>query len=118
MERLASPRQVKPYFDSESYHAVVPRDSEVAALHAEFMRAVCRVFHGQSGPAPDVVTGHRQGTVMGSDGVEKHKVSFRAWVQNYCIEYTLIKDAIIAAGVSRAFDCTVYKAGEQLLGCI
>lgn len=119
-ERLVSPRKVKPYFDSESYHDSEPSPEKVVGLFNDFKSGVQKVFASQAGgPEPCIITATRHGIVRHkTTGKEKFKVSFRAWVLNYKVEYTLIKDAIIAAGCSSIFDTTPYKSAEQLLCCI
>ncbi|GAX86068.1 hypothetical protein CEUSTIGMA_g13482.t1 [Chlamydomonas eustigma] len=48
----------------------------------------------------------------------KYKVSHRAYVTNYKIEYTLLPDVIVLSGRSDLFDTAVYKSKEQLLGMV
>jgi len=116
-ERLTAPRKVKPYFDSESYHDVVPSPERVGHLGKAFTAGIDRIFADQpSGVPPIVVTATRHGKDPRHPG--KHKVSFRGWVTNYSADYTVLKDAIIAHGLSEEFDTGVYKEGEQLLGCV
>lgn len=115
-ERLTSPCTVKPYFDSESYHDNPPSPQLIDKLFSNFKSGVLRVFASQpSRVEPDIITAQRHGF---DPKRKQHKVSFRAWVINYKIEYTLIKDAIIAVSCSDQFDVSVYKPGEQLMGCV
>ena len=67
---------------------------------------------------PVLVMAKRHGEIMPTKKGEVYKVSFRGWVTNYAVEYTRLKDIIVEAGQGGLFDTTVYKANEQLLGCI
>ena len=52
---MTSPRQVKPYFDYESYHDNVPSADALASIYRAFHCEVLKVFSSQvEGPAPDV----------------------------------------------------------------
>ena len=115
-ERLTSPRTVKPYFDSESYHDTPPTAKLIEKLFSGFLAGVRRVFALQpSRVEPDIITAQRHGF---DPKRKQHKVSFRAWVINYKVEYTLLKDTIIAASCSDLFDISVYKPSEQLMCCV
>lgn len=116
-ERLTAPRKVKPYFDSESYHEIEPSPEQIGKLGEKFTEGIWKIFSDQpSGVPPIIVTATRHGKDPKHPG--KYKVSFRGWVTNYSMEYTVIKDAIIAHEMAGAFDSLVYKEGEQLLGCV
>jgi len=115
-ERLTSPRETKPYFDGETYHDMQPSPEQIGIMGKAFVDNVNKVFEGQTGAPPLVVTASRHGVDPRHAG--KYKVSFRAWVTNYRVEYTKLRDAIVNAGLSEYFDIGVYKAAEQLLGCV
>ncbi|GAX85371.1 hypothetical protein CEUSTIGMA_g12789.t1 [Chlamydomonas eustigma] len=117
-EYLKSPCNVRPYFDSEAYHDDEPDASRIRAWRDEFSAAVRDVFSSQpSCIEPVVHIATRHGWVLKA-GKRVFKVSHRAFVPNYVIEYTLLSDVITFARKSDLFDVLVYKAREQLLNMV
>ena len=121
-ERLEAPRRTKLFFDYEEYHAA-PRDAQYLANSRLLMELEVReVLTLMGAPTPRIVFATRHGW---DPKKGKHKASFRAFVTNYAVpDYTQIRTAVKALkrdGVLRdadGLDDGVYKAGEQLLGCV
>ena len=68
---------------------------------------------------PNIIFAFRHG--LSNDPKKKgtpHKLSHRANVPNYSVDYTILSDVITMGGFSELFDTSVYKSAEQLLGCI
>ncbi|GAX86414.1 hypothetical protein CEUSTIGMA_g13824.t1 [Chlamydomonas eustigma] len=117
-EYLKSPCVVHPYFDIESYHDTEPTIEFVQTRRSDILNSVHRIFGTHpSNVEPEILFATRHGWVMKNSN-RKYKVSHRAYVTNYKIEYTLLPDVIVLSGRSSLFDTTVYKSKEQLLGMV
>ncbi|GAX86467.1 hypothetical protein CEUSTIGMA_g13877.t1 [Chlamydomonas eustigma] len=117
-EYLKSPCVVHPYFDIESYHDTEPTIEFVKTRRFDILNSVHRIFGTHpSDIEPEILFATRHGWVM-NNSKRKYKVSHRAYVTNYKIEYTLLPDVIVLSGRSDLFDTAVYKSKEQLLGMV
>lgn len=119
-EIFSSGARTKPYFDIESYHDCEPTLADIKDQRDRVLKGIHRMFLDQpSKVEPNIVTATRHGKVFhAKKKTWQHKISHRAWVTNYSVEYTILSDVITMHGLSTFFDPTVYKAAEQLLSCI
>jgi hypothetical protein len=112
--------RTKPYYDIESYHAEQPTPEDVDTRRSSIQEAIEIMFSTQpSAVKPVVIFASRHG--RSNDPKKKetpHKISHRAYVTNYSVDYTIMPDVITMSNFSDLFDTSVYKSSEQLLGCI
>ena len=119
-EIFKTPTRTKPYYDIESYHANPPTPEDIDTQRSSIVEAIEIMFSTQpSAIKPDIIFASRHG--RSNDPKKKetpHKISHRAYVTNYSVDYTIMSDVITMGGFSDLFDTSVYKSSEQLLGCI
>lgn len=125
----------RPYFDHERYYDDEPNDSEVQAILCGLKYSIRECFRGEEefDETKHVAYAQRHGWVASANRKEegtgqgrrekstptrKFKVSFRAYVLGYAIRYTQMPFFIKEHAVGCDFDLSVYKAKEQLYGCL
>jgi hypothetical protein len=118
-ERLTASRdrRVKPYFDYERYFTAAEFTDETFVDElAGFKRNVALLMEDQADFDfdRDVRIGCRHGKDPKHPQFD-HKVSFRAWIQGYYVDYVEVPRLIDAKGLRGVFDCSCYTAKEQLI---
>ena len=115
---------VVPYFDWDAKYPSEPTADEVAKQFSDFkgcLSLVCGFQPGDLGKEP--LFASRHGTIVKDSGVQ-WKVSFRAWLPEFrCLvtDIPILARAALSKDPTRDFtslDLSVYKAREQLLGCV
>ena len=112
----------KAYFDSDAYYPECPAASEYKHVFACFQAVLLKLLDGQPGFHPKMlVYGERHG--MDPKHPETpYKISFRAWLQGYKVEYPRLSAFILSKQLGGTrdglLDINVYKASEQLLACM
>ena len=124
---------VKPYFDQEIYCSngnpgddVIEEFRQILLKHVQKFMDHVENFDVNA----NTIFAYRHGMVK-HEGRMKFKISWRAWVTGFKIDYTKIGKMIEAKGLATAtnddikgytgdggLDKGIYKAAEQLLGCV
>ena len=115
---------VKPYFDSDAryYHETDVNDGEKSRVLELFKQNVCKVMDSQEGfSQAQLLLGERHGFDV-KHPERPHKISFRAWILGWKVKYPMLKQMIIDNNLQGdsdgRLDDSVYKASDQLLGCV
>ena len=130
---IDGPTFVKPYFDQEIYCSLGHPGDEVIEFFRRLLLTHIQKFmdHVENFDVNlNTILAYRHGMVK-HDGRIKFKVSWRAWVTGFKIDYTNIGKIIEAKGLATTtddeekgfkgdgcLDKVIYKPHEQLLGCV
>ena len=120
-EYLQDNMLTKPYFDYEQYYdQAPPTANEVQSVLSGLKYSIRDCFMGYEDfdDSKQVAYAQRHGWVGGSSTQRRYKVSFRAYVLGYAIRYTQMPQFLKEHGGGWKFDMSVYKAKEQLYGCV
>ncbi|KAL3156888.1 hypothetical protein ABBQ38_001155 [Trebouxia sp. C0009 RCD-2024] len=112
----------KPFFDSDAYYAEAPASTELTRMFDCFKTVLHRLLADQPGFTPDqLLYGSRHG-IDPKHPEKPHKISFRAYLPGYKVEYARmarwIQDAGLQGSGEGLLDISPYKPGEQLLACM
>ena len=115
---------VKPYFDSDAryVHEHEVDDVEKSRVFGLFKENVCKVMQEQDGfNECQILFGERHGFDV-KHPERPHKISYRAWILGWKVRYPLLRQMILDKNLQGdtdgRLDDSVYKATEQLLGCV
>ncbi|KAK9823960.1 hypothetical protein WJX72_006668 [[Myrmecia] bisecta] len=112
----------KPYFDSDAYYPELPGPAEYTHVFACFQAVLLKLLDGQPGFHPNkLIFGERHGIDL-KHPETPYKISFRAWLPGYKVEYPRLKAFMTSKQLGGTcdglLDINVYKASEQLLACM
>ncbi|KAL3149501.1 hypothetical protein ABBQ32_002283 [Trebouxia sp. C0010 RCD-2024] len=112
----------KPFFDSDAYYAEAPASTELTRMFDCFKTVLHRLLANQPGFTPDqLLYGSRHG-IDPKHPEKPHRISFRAYLPGYKVEYARmarwIQDAGLQGSGEGLLDISPYKPGEQLLACM
>jgi hypothetical protein len=108
---------VKPYFDIEEYHSQRPNEEYMDDFKHKCLIDLVELFTRSGRPLEvrDIAVAQRHRAVP-KGGREMYKISYRIYVQGYAMKHTHVKQ--LAAMGSLAWDTSVYKPQDQLLGLV